>query len=251
MKINRNAYKKLLEWKDSKHRKPLLLRGARQVGKTTLVRQFAKEFVNYIELTLEKEADRQLFEKTDEIRELLSSIYLLKQVLPGNSPTLLFIDEIQESPKAIQLLRYFYEEKPDLFVIAAGSLLEFALKQVPSFPVGRIEYLTLHPINFDEFLGVLNPGAREVLYRIPIPEYAHHILLKLFHEYAITGGMPEVISNYAEDKNIATLTVIYKGLWQSYKDDAKKYARNNTERKVIRHVIETAPGLKLKTRLLH
>ena len=241
MEIQRDTYNKLLNWKALKQRKPLLLRGARQVGKTTLVRQFSKEFSNYIELTLEKEADRSLFERTDEISKLLSSIYLLKKSTPGRGSTLLFIDEIQESPKAIQLLRYFHEERPDLFVIAAGSLLEFVLKQVPSFPVGRIDYLTLHPMNFPEFLGVRNPGARETLSQLPVPEYAHQILLDLFHEYAVTGGMPEVISNYADDDNIATLTGIYKRLWQSYKDDAEKYARNATERNVIRHVIETAP----------
>ena len=159
MEIQRDTYNKLLNWKALKQRKPLLLRGARQVGKTTLVRQFSKEFSNYIELTLEKEADRSLFERTDEISKLLSSIYLLKKSTPGRGSTLLFIDEIQESPKAIQLLRYFHEERPDLFVIAAGSLLEFVLKQVPSFPVGRIDYLMLHPVNFPEFLGVRNPGA--------------------------------------------------------------------------------------------
>ena len=241
MEIQRDAYNKLLNWKALKHRKPLLLRGARQVGKTTLVRQFAKEFSNYIELTLEKKADRDLFERTDEISKLLSAIYLLKQSTPGKGSTLIFIDEIQESPKAIHLLRYFHEERPELFVIAAGSLLEFALKKVPSFPVGRIDYMTLHPVNFPEFLGVRNPGALKVLSQLPVPEYAHQILLDLFHEYAVTGGMPEVINNYADDDNIATLTAIYKRLWQSYKDDAEKYARNTTERNVIRHVIETAP----------
>jgi len=114
------------------------------------------------------------------------------------------------------MLRYFHEERPDLFVIAAGSLLEFALKQVPSFPVGRINYLTLHPVNFPEFLGVINPVARKALYQIPLPDYAHQILLDLFHEYAIIGGMPEVISDYSDDENIASLTGIYKQLWQSY-----------------------------------
>jgi len=218
-----------------------MLRGGRQVGKTTLVRQFANEFSIYIELTLEKRADRELFERTDEISKLLSSIYLLKQITPGKGSTLIFIDEIQESPKAIQLLRYIHEERPDLYVIAAGSLLEFVLKQVPSFPVGRIEYLTLHPVNFPEFLGVRNPGAHEALSEIPVPHYAHQIFLDLFHEYAIIGGMPEIISMYAEDNNIASLMRIYKLLWQSYKDDVEKYARNLTERKVIRHIMETAP----------
>jgi len=241
MEIQRNAYNKLLNWKTLNSRKPLLLRGARQVGKTTLVRQFSKEFSNYIELTLEKKADRDLFERTDEISKLLSSIYLLKQSIPDKGSTLIFIDEIQESPKAIHMLRYFHEERPDLYVIAAGSLLEFAMKQVPSFPVGRIDYLILHPVNFPEFLSIRNASAQEAFSEFPVQQYAHPILLDLFHEYAIIGGMPEVVSIYAEDNNIASLMRIYKLLWQSYKDDVEKYARNLTERKVIRHIMETAP----------
>ncbi|MBT3582990.1 AAA family ATPase, partial [Candidatus Woesearchaeota archaeon] len=113
MNIQRKTYAYLLKWKESNNRKPLLLRGARQVGKTTLVRDFSKEFKNYIELNLEREADRNLF-NTDDTNKILNAAYLLKRVTPNNKPTLLFIDEIQESPKAIQLLRYFYEEKPDL-----------------------------------------------------------------------------------------------------------------------------------------
>lgn len=241
MYIDRIAYDKLKDWKNSKHRKPLLIRGARQVGKTTLIRKFAQEFSDYIELSLEKKTERTLFERTDEPDKLLSSIYLLKQKSPGKTPTLLFIDEIQESPKAIHMLRYFYEERPELFVIAAGSLLEFALRKVPSFPVGRINYLTLHPLNFPEFLGVRNPGAYKALVEIPVPEYAHQILIDLFHEYAIVGGMPEIISMYKENENLASLSPVYKQLWQSYKDDVEKYARNPTDRKVIRHIIDTAP----------
>ena len=160
-------------------------------------------------------------------------------------PTLLFlfIDEIQESPKAIQLLRYFYEEKPDLYVIAAGSLLEFAMQKVPSFPVGRIDHLYLHPINFEEYLSAINnKNAVDTFNTIPIPAYAHNILMNLFHEYAIIGGMPEIVSQYAENKNIAQLSKYYNGLWQSYMDDVEKYAKNATEKNVIRHIIQTAPG---------
>jgi len=241
MYIERIAYDKLLDWKASKHRKPLLIRGARQVGKTTLIRKFAHEFSDYIELSLEKEAERKLFVKTDDINKLLSSIYLLKQKTPKKSPTLIFIDEIQESPRAIQMLRYFYEELSELYVIAAGSLLEFALREVPSFPVGRINYLTLHPLNFPEFLGFRNPVALNTLMEIPVPGYAHQILIDLFHEYAIIGGMPEIICMHEEYNNLANLSPVYKQLWQSYKDDVEKYARNPTDRKVIRHIIETAP----------
>ncbi len=241
MNIDRKAYQKLVLWKKGKQRKPLLIRGARQVGKTTLVRTFAKTFSTYIELNLERESDRKIFD-TDDIEKILNAAYLLKEVIPEEKSTLLFIDEIQEYPKAIQLLRYFYEEKPDIYVIAAGSLLEFAMRKTPSFPVGRIDYLYLHPLNFQEYLGAFNNyRALDIINKIPVPEYSHNILLKLFHDYAIIGGMPEIVSNYLDNKNIAILSHTYQNLWQSYKDDVEKYARNETEKKVIRHVINTAP----------
>lgn len=218
-----------------------MLRGARQVGKTTLIRHFAKEFPNYLELNLEKEDDRNLF-RLGSVDKILNAAYLLKEIEPGDKQTLLFIDEIQESPEAIKLLRYFYEDKPEIFVIAAGSLLEFALKKVPSFPVGRVEYLYLHPLNFIEYLGGINNAqAIKAIQTIPVQEFAHKILLDLFHEYAIIGGMPEITEQYIEHKNIAALSKNYNRLWQSYKDDVEKYARNDTDRKIIRHIIETAP----------
>ncbi|MBL6964343.1 MAG: ATP-binding protein [Bacteroidetes bacterium] len=241
MNITRKAYAYLLEWKASENRKPLLLRGARQVGKTTLIRDLAREFSNYIELNLEREADKNLF-ITDDVSKILNAAYLLKGVVPSKKPTLLFIDEIQESPKAIQLLRYFFEEKPDLYVIAAGSLLEFAMQQVPSFPVGRIDHLYLHPLNFEEYLGGLNhTNAMDILKTIPVPDYAHQIMLDLYHEYAIIGGMPEIVGQYIDSKNIAMLSKTYSSLWQTYTDDVEKYARNTTEKNVMRHVIQTAP----------
>jgi len=243
MQIIRKSYQYLIDWKSSSNRKPLLIRGARQVGKTTLVRQFAVEFSNFVELNMEKEADRNIFERTDDTIKILDTIFLLNNVPQNNQPTLIFIDEIQDSPKAIHQLRYLYEEHPELFIIAAGSLLEFSLNKVPNFPVGRIDYLFLHPLNFDEFLGtVQNDKVLKVLNEIPVPDYAHEIILNLFHDYAIIGGMPEIVSHYAENKNIAALSGIYQQLWQSYKDDVEKYAKNNSERNIIRHIIETAPN---------
>ncbi len=241
MNIKRKSYSKLLTWKNSENRKPLLVRGARQVGKTTLIREFAKEFDNYIELNLEKEADRNIF-KTDDINKILNASYLLKGITPNKKPTLLFLDEIQESPNAIQQLRYFYEEKPELYVIAAGSLLEFALNMTPSFPVGRIDYLYLHPLNFEEYLGAIkNTSAIEALQSIPVPDYTHNILLDLFHEYSIVGGMPEITNQFVQEKNIASLARMYRKLWQAYKDDIEKYARNDSNKNIIRHIVETAP----------
>lgn len=242
LNFKRKALLKLRDWRSRRERKPLLLRGARQVGKTTLVNTFANEFKTFISLNLEREADRAIFEKTDSIADILNAIYLLKNIVPQEGETLLFIDEIQESPKAIQLLRYFHEERPELFVIAAGSLLEFSLKEVASFPVGRIEYLCLHPMDFEEFLMAMGyQAAFEQLQQIPVPSFAHTTLLNLFHNYAIIGGMPAVLSEYAKTKNIAAVARIYSQLWQAYKDDSEKYAKNDTERKVIRHILETAP----------
>jgi uncharacterized protein len=242
MELSRSAYSVLQTWKDSSNRKPLLIRGARQVGKTTLVRQFSREFDHYLELNLERDRERSLFE-LDEINSILNAVYLLKGKTIGKGSLLLFIDEIQESPKAIALLRYFYEERPDIYLIAAGSLLEFALKSVASFPVGRISYLYLSPLNFEEYLSAFqNEPAIKALHTIPVPHYADTSLLKEFNEYAMVGGMPEVVANFAEHKNISLVAPIYKELWRAYKDDFEKYARNESERKILRHIIDAAPG---------
>ncbi|MCK5857225.1 MAG: ATP-binding protein [Bacteroidales bacterium] len=241
MSIYRTLYQRLYTWKDELDHKPVLIRGARQVGKTTLVRSFSKEFANYIELNLEREADRELF-KLDDTGKLLNAIYLHKEIKLNSGNTLLFIDEIQEEPKAIQQLRYFYEDFPELYIVAAGSLLEFALRNVPSFPVGRIEYMYLHPINFEEYLGALeNTLAQEALATVPVPSYAHTILLRHFHDYALVGGMPEIVNNYSQSKSFLGLSKQYNSLWQSYKDDIEKYAKNDSEKKVIRHIMATAP----------
>lgn len=232
----------LQKWKDSSNRKPLLIRGARQVGKTTLVRQFSREFDHYLELNLEKEREKALFELAD-INSILNAAYLLKGVTIGKGSLLLFIDEIQESPEAIAMLRYFYEERPDIYLISAGSLLEFSLKSVASFPVGRISYLYLSPLNFEEYLLALkNEPSVKAINTVPVPEYAHTTLLDLFHEYALVGGMPEVVAGFAEHRNISLVIPAYKELWRAYKDDFEKYARNESERMILRHIIDSAPG---------
>ncbi|MBN2777568.1 MAG: ATP-binding protein [Bacteroidales bacterium] len=242
MNIKRISLLKLEEWSMSSIRKPLILRGARQVGKTTIVREFSAKFDMYIELNLEVETDKIIFEKTDDVHEILNTIFLRKnKVYDKNNKNLLFLDEIQESPRAIKLLRYFYENVPELFVIAAGSLLEFALKDVESFPVGRVQYMCLHPVNFMEFLSTINPAAEKEIVRIPLNDYAHDILLSLFHEYAIVGGMPEVVSHYGDSKNLSQCLMIYKTLWQSFKDDVEKYGVNNSMKEIIRFVIDAAP----------
>lgn len=239
--IERKALVKLRLWKASANRKPLILRGARQVGKTTLIREFGKEFSNFIEVNLERQQEARLFE-LDTTEQILNAIFLQKNIQLEKGSTLLFIDEIQESPKAIAQLRYFFEDQPDLFVIAAGSLLEFALAKVPSFPVGRVDYLYLHPLNFEEYLSAMGqPQVLDALKQVPVQEYAHEILKRHFHEYALLGGMPALVFRYASNSNLANLSTEYQKLWQAYKDDVEKYARNESEKRIIRHVIETAP----------
>jgi len=239
----RKLYKYLLEWKRKPDHKPLIIRGARQVGKTTLVNEFGKEFRHFISLNLEKSDDRKLFENLERTKDIIEAIFLRSGTPMTTDPTLLFLDEIQESPKAVANLRYFFEEFPQLHVIAAGSLLEFALKNVPSFPVGRVEQIVLHPLDFDEFLlATGNQNALAELDNIPVKNYAHEILIELFHLYAIIGGMPEVIKKYIEEGSVINLGDVYRNIWQSYRDDIEKYASNPTERKIIRHVIDTAPA---------
>jgi predicted AAA+ superfamily ATPase len=241
--FERHAISYLNTWKKDKYRKPLVLRGARQVGKTTLVKTFAKNYSHSIFLNLEKEGDRDLFKTFREIPTLVEALLLSNNIRKSQlSETLLFIDEIQELPEAIQSLRYFLEEVPELHVIAAGSLLEFALKEVASLPVGRIETLQLYPLNFCEYLKARERGtALEALLEVPLKPVAHQILKGLFHEYAMLGGMPEVVKAYIRENSASVLPKYYEGIWSTYKDDVEKYAQNNSERKVIRHIMDSAP----------
>lgn len=243
MSFKRNIEDYLINWKLRDDRKPLIIRGARQVGKTTLIRDFAKTYQYSIIINLEKPIDRRYFEDFDEVQTILEALFLA-YAIPSSaiSNTLLFIDEIQECPKAIQLLRYFYEELPDLQVISAGSLLEFAIQKVPSFPVGRVEFLYLHPLNFQEYLEAT--GKHQLLgylQSVPINPVAHKLLMDAFHRYAIIGGMPEVVKADVQQQNLSDLPRIYESIWETYKNDVEKYTSNDTERKVIKHLMDTAP----------
>lgn len=233
----------LLEWKNEPTPKPLMIRGARQVGKTTLIKEFSKSFPHSILLNLEKSTDSHYFIQHNNIKHLVEALFLSNNIsIAKINETLLFIDEIQESPIAIHMLRYFYEEFPGLKVIAAGSLLEFAIEDVKSFPVGRVEFgIYMYPLNFEEYLCALgHNAAMEKLHDTPVNSVAHPILLDLFHQYAIIGGMPEVVNEFIEKDSITTLPRIYESIWQTYQEDVEKYASNETERKVIKHIITTA-----------
>ena len=238
----RNSIRELLKWKDSKGRKPLVLRGARQVGKTTVVNIFAENFAQYISLNLERERDKKVFTKFNSIDETVQYIFFqYGKNLDKINDTLLFIDEIQLEPKAVAMLRYFYEDYPNLHVIAAGSMLETLFDRGINFPVGRVEFRKIHPVCFEEFLGAMNEKqALEMYHKIPLPEFAHNKLLELFHTYTFIGGMPEIVGKYTEYKDITSLSNICESLIATYLDDVEKYAKKNSQVPVIRHAIRSS-----------
>lgn len=238
----RKKIKDLEEWKLRSNRKPLILRGARQVGKTSLINMFAKEFDLFISLNLEIKSDKDIFEKNDDLETILQILFLKYGETPSAEQTvLIFIDEIQNSSKTVALLRYFYELHPEIYVIATGSLLESLLSKNISFPVGRVEYLFLHPFSFEEFIIAKgNKQALKIYNAVPFPKYGHQTLLKLFNEYALIGGMPEVVSNYLLNQQVVDLNPIFDSLLITYMEDVEKYAKTDRQREIIRHLIQNA-----------
>lgn len=229
----------LEKWSESTYRKPLVLRGARQVGKTTVVNKFGESFENYLYVNVERNIAKELLESTDDVRKLLPALFLLCNKSKKAGRTLLFLDEIQASPHAVALLRYFYEDMPDLYVIAAGSLLETILNKHISLPVGRVEYLTIHPCSFIEYLTAIGEARFvEFIQSATLPEAFHTELMQQFSTYTLIGGMPEVVARYAENKDIVGLSKVYNQLLNAYKNDVEKYAETNTQANVIRYILE-------------
>lgn len=240
--LNRNILDELIKWKDEPERKPLILRGARQAGKTSIVEMFSSHFEQYINLNLELEEDAAPFRNYRNVQQLTEVLFFLRDKnIEKLNNTLLFIDEIQEVPEALNILRYFYEQLPGLYVIAAGSLLETAIKGNIKIPVGRVEYKVVRPMSFDEFLQANeDKAALEQFRKVPINEYAHDKILNLFHTYALIGGMPSVVNHYLTYRNLSALNAIYESLIISYINDVEKYGRTNNLVQVIRHVINSA-----------
>lgn len=236
--FRRIALENLREWALKAERKPLVLRGARQVGKTTLVEMFAADFDHYIYLNLEEKDNAELFATDSTFDDLLAGIFF-KAKLPVDSPrTLIFIDEIQTEPKAVQVLRYFYEKRPDLYVIAAGSLLESLMGRHISFPVGRVEYMALHPCTFVEFLSAIGEDMLvSQVEKVAVPQSLHSYTLDLFKKYMIIGGLPEVVANYAQYHDMVRLSDVFNALLSGYRDDVEKYADNRKEQDSIRYIL--------------
>ena len=244
--FQREISKIFLDWKNRKKRKPLVIRGARQVGKTSAVNLFARDsFKTYIYINLEQEDNLALFSRMNPVLELVQAIQLKfnKKVILGN--TLIFIDEIQNSSTAMNQLRYFYEEMPDLHVAAAGSLLEVKMKAEGfSFPVGRVEYCYMHPVTFEEYLSAMK--ETESLHYInsvrpekKIPVEIHTTLMKKYQEYLLVGGMPEAVAVYAETKSLIDINPVYESILTGFKDDVLKYA-SLAKAKYLQYLVEHA-----------
>ncbi len=241
--INRSLYNYLIEWKNSFSRKPLILRGARQVGKTTLINYLGKSYPCYLYFNLEKRLDKSLFDQIENLDTTIQLLFITRgKELRKDVQTLIFIDEVQENPIVIESLRYFYEDYPYLHVIVSGSLLEFAIEKTARTPVGRVEFAELHPMNFREFVEAKqNPAVLNLLAQTPLKNEFLKPIFDLFHQYALIGGMPELLNNYIQEKNLSRLSNLYSSIVETYKSDIEKYAKNNTQRNVLRHIMNTAP----------
>lgn len=237
--FKRQIISSLKDWKESVPHKPLVLRGARQVGKTTLVEQFSSEFENYLYFNLELISDRTLLESDIPLFQLLPLLFAQKNKSRIQGDTLIFIDEIQNSPRVVAKLRYFYEELPDLYLIAAGSLLENVVDIHASFPVGRVNYLPVRPCSFCEFLSATGHDGlfdffKTPAYTVPL----HKEIMGLFNQYCLVGGMPEVVQDFSENQDFVSIDKIFSRLVRGYMDDVEKYASSKTITEAVRFLIQ-------------
>ena len=231
----RNITEDLIAWKDDKDRKPLLVKGARQVGKSYAIRNFGENYFNgavHI-INFEKNPDlHAIFDENLDSNRILSELELVlgKEIIPTKD--LLFFDEIQECPKAIKSLRYFYEQNQDLHLIAAGSLIEYALKEI-SFPVGRLQMLNMYPLTFEEFLRAM--GKSLLLEKIrqidkELPPHIISIVNEELAKYFMIGGMPECVASFINHASYIKVGQIQSDLMDTFRQDFSKYAQYSNKR---------------------
>jgi len=241
--FDRNVISFLHSWENSENRKPLIIRGARQVGKTTAVKMFAGKYSGFMYLDLEAPGVKKIFQKKLPAKDVLAAIRLRLNNDASIEDSLLFVDEIQNCPESLSYLRHFYETIPNLKVIASGSLLDIMLhRNTIEFPVGRVEFCFMHPVTFLEYLGAISrTDLIEAMETVPFPEYAHGVIQNELSNYIRMGGMPEVIASSAKNVNSAALSRIMTSLIVSFEDDISKYAKNENKTKILRHCIESVP----------
>jgi len=232
--MKRILYKKLLLWKNSRNRKPLLLQGARQVGKTYLVDEFGhNEYSNFIYLNFEQDPDlKTLFTSSLNPQNIIKNISLYIGQKITSDDTLIFFDEIQVVQDVLTSLKYFYEQAPDYHIISAGSLLGVSVGKQSSFPVGKVNFMTMYPMNFTEYLTafgeellaekLMNTKTIEAL-----PEILHEKLLNRLKMYLYLGGMPEVLQDYLDNEDIASAREIQIEILEAFKRDFSKYTEKS------------------------
>jgi predicted AAA+ superfamily ATPase len=220
----------LIRWKQSKYRKPLVLRGVRQVGKTWLLNDFGRKYYNNIAYFNfdEKEELKEFFETTKDVKRILQNLTMVNGEPIVPEKTLIIFDEIQECNKALNTLKYFYENTPEYHIACAGSLLGITLSRPASFPVGKVDFLTIYPMNFTEFLMANNDNDlveyMENIDKIePIPEIFFNQFYEKLKMYFITGGMPEVVRSWAEEKDIKLVQGSLKAILNAYELDFSKH----------------------------
>lgn len=227
--MKRTAIQKLITWKSSEERKPIVLRGARQVGKTWLMKEFGQNYYrSYVYFNFDEEDElKSIFETNKNPHRIIDLLSMIagEKILPGE--TLVIFDEIQECPEALNTLKYFKEKANDYHVMAAGSLLGTLLAQPKSYPVGMVNLLDIYPLTFDEFLDATDPTLYAFYESIQkeqqIEEIFHNRLLEAYNSYLIIGGMPECVSSWVKYKDPAKISQIQRELIEIYENDFSKH----------------------------
>lgn len=248
--IPRVLEQQLDRWFEKKPRKPLVLRGARQVGKSTLVRQWvANQQRRLAEVNLERHPRLDAIFQTNDVAKILRELEVVAGISLASPDVVLFLDEIQATPYALSALRYFYEERPDLPVVSAGSLLEFVVADHQfSMPVGRVEYLHVGPLTFTEFLGALGEGMLQTVIQDfrgggAIPDMAHEHLMERQREFLFVGGMPEAVMRYQQHRSPLEARAVHRSIVQTYQDDFAKYGGVAKSKLLLQKVLDLFPRI--------
>lgn len=230
--MERYAMEQLVQWKNKRNRKPLILKGARQVGKTWLMREFGRRYfenVAYVNFDNNKNM-KDVFDMDYDIERILMSINIETGVKVQPEKTLIIFDEIQENPRAIAALKYFYENAPEYSIVAAGSLLGVAIHKGVSFPVGKVDTLELYPLNFREFLLAVGEEGLEKLIATmnkPLLDAYRDKYVDWLKKYYFIGGMPEVVATFVDNKDFAEVRALQKNIIEMYEKDFSKHTTEN------------------------
>ena len=235
--MERNAIQQLLDWKNKKNHKPLIIQGARQVGKTWLMKEFGKKYykqVAYINFDID-EKSREIFNTDYDTERLISDIGIATKTKINSDDTLIILDEIQECPRALTSLKYFRENAPQYDIMVAGSLLGVACHEGTGFPVGKVSFLNLYPLSFKEFLLAMNEKRFvELLDKNDFKtiKLFNNKYEKLLKQYCYIGGMPEVVENFIENKDFLIVRELQKEILSAYEEDFTKHIPENTVAKI-------------------